>query len=56
MGLTEEMLLKNYETYCDPRMNYDQVRVQGGSRTCRGAEECVGNALKAFAVADHSSR
>ncbi|CAK9005298.1 unnamed protein product [Durusdinium trenchii] len=25
VGLTEEMLLKNYETYCDPRMNYDQA-------------------------------
>lgn len=24
-GLTEEMLLKNYETYCDPRMNYSQA-------------------------------
>ncbi|CAJ1376839.1 unnamed protein product [Effrenium voratum] len=23
-GLTEEMLTKNYETYCDPRMNYSQ--------------------------------
>lgn len=25
MGLTEEMLTKNYETYCDPRMNYSQA-------------------------------
>ncbi|CAE8698171.1 unnamed protein product, partial [Polarella glacialis] len=24
MGLTEEMLVQNYETYCDPRMNYSQ--------------------------------
>ena len=24
-GLTEEMLTKNYETYCDPRMNYSQA-------------------------------
>jgi len=25
MNLTEEMLTKNYETYCDPRMNYSQA-------------------------------
>jgi len=25
MGMTEEMLTKNYETYCDPRMNYSQA-------------------------------
>jgi len=25
MGLTEEMLTKNYETYCDPRLNYHQA-------------------------------
>lgn len=25
MGLTEQMLTKNYETYCDPRMNYSQA-------------------------------
>eukprot|EP00929_Paragymnodinium_shiwhaense_P063027 TRINITY_DN3151_c0_g1_i1.p1 TRINITY_DN3151_c0_g1~~TRINITY_DN3151_c0_g1_i1.p1 ORF type:complete len:443 (-),score=123.63 TRINITY_DN3151_c0_g1_i1:295-1623(-) len=25
MGLTEEGLTKNYETYCDPRMNYHQA-------------------------------
>jgi len=25
VGLTEEMLTKNYETYCDPRLNYSQA-------------------------------
>mmetsp|Transcript_181968 Transcript_181968/g.442723 ORF Transcript_181968/g.442723 Transcript_181968/m.442723 type:complete len:446 (+) Transcript_181968:80-1417(+) len=25
IGLTEEMLTKNYETYCDPRLNYAQA-------------------------------
>jgi len=25
VGMTEEMLTKNYETYCDPRMNYSQA-------------------------------
>merc|ERR1712151_1036422 len=24
IGMTEEMLTKNYETYCDPRLNYAQ--------------------------------
>ena len=24
IGLTEDMLTKNYETYCDPRLNYAQ--------------------------------
>eukprot|EP00971_Amphidinium_carterae_P149951 2972610-Amphidinium_carterae.1 len=25
IGMTEEMLAKNYETYCDPRLNYAQA-------------------------------
>ena len=25
IGLTEEMLTQNYETYCDPRLNYSQA-------------------------------